>query len=395
MITRLAENRIAQLLQEFPAVAILGPRQVGKTTLAMAIGNAFLPSPMYLDLESPQDLARLADPEAYFQLYPDRLFILDEIQRVTNLFPILRGVIDKQRREGRRVGQFLLLGSASQDLLRQSSETLAGRIAYVDLGGLNIQELVPGSMEVANQLWLRGGFPDSYLATSGSASFRWRTNFISTYLERDIPQFGPRIPAVTLRRLWTMLAHNQGTQANHIQLASSLAVSAPTVKGYIDLLEDLLLLRSLRPWAGNIGKRLVKSPKLYIRDSGLTHALLSISTFNDLLSHPVVGQSWEGFVIENLLAALPDGATAWYYRTGNGAEIDLIIETGTQTRFAIEIKRATAPTLSKGFYLACTDIAATHRFVVYPGQEVFPIKADVMAMPLLEMMKRVGEGSAS
>jgi len=394
MITRLAEQQLLQLMQEFPAVAILGPRQVGKTTLAFAIEKSLSVESIYLDLESPQTLARLSDPEAYIQLNENKLLIFDEIQRIPDLFPILRGIIDARRRNGKTHAQFLLLGSASQVLIRQSSESLAGRIAYLELPPFNLQEVGTPAPENLNRLWLRGGFPTSFLAKSEEASFRWRSNFISTYLERDIPQLGPRISTVTLRRLWTMLAHNQGTQANNAQLAAGLGVSSPTVKSYIELLEDLLLIRSLRPWFGNVGKRLVKSPKVYIRDSGLTHALLYLTTLNDVLGHPVAGNSWEGFVIENLISVLPPGATSWYYRTSDGAEIDLIIETGTQTRFAIEIKRALAPTLSKGFYLACNDIAATHRFVVYPGQEVFPIKADVMAMPLLEMMKRVGEGGA-
>jgi uncharacterized protein len=317
-------------------------------------------------------------------LHKGKLIILDEIQRVPELFQILRGVIDQRRSEGYRFGQFLILGSASLDLLKQSSETLAGRIAYKELSGFTASEI--GQLDLQDRLWLRGGFPDSFLAKSDTASLRWRLNFISTYLERDVPQFGSRIPATGLRPLWTMLAHAQGGQLHSAQLSANLGVSAPTVKRYIELLEDLLLIRTLRPWAGNIGKRLVKTPKVYIRDSGLTHALLNLTTIDDLLGHPVVGASWEGFVIENLLSCLPVGLTAWFYRTIVGAEIDLVIEKNMQYKIAIEIKRSMAPTLSKGFHIGCEDIKATERFIVYPGQERYPASKDVIALSLTEMM---------
>lgn len=269
MITRLAKADILELLAEFPAVGILGPRQVGKTTLAEEVASGISPQPIYLDLEDPTDLAKLADPVAYFGSHADKLILLDEIQRAPGLFEVLRGVIDRRRRLGKRVGQFLVLGSASLDLLRQSSESLAGRIAYKQLTGLTVGEVKESEQD---RLWLRGGFPDSFLAGSAVASLRWRMNFIGTYLERDVPQFGSRIPAVTLRRLWTMLAHNQGEQLNVAKLAVGLDISVPTAQAYIELLEDLLLVRTLRPWSGNVKKRLVKAPKVYIRDSGLTHA---------------------------------------------------------------------------------------------------------------------------
>nr|WP_233207983.1 ATP-binding protein [Siphonobacter sp. BAB-5405] len=305
MINREAQAEIIRLLEEYPAVGVLGPRQVGKTTLAEEIAARISPDPLYLDLESPSDLAKLSQPEAYFQLHEGKLIILDEIQRVPELFSILRGVIDRRRRQGYKTSQFLILGSASLDLLKQSSESLAGRIAYVELPGLNALEILQASPAIQDQLWLRGGFPDSYLARTHTASLRWRMNFISTYLERDVPQLGPRIPAVTLRRLWTMLAHQQGAQVNLAQLGASLDLTAPTIKRYLELLEDLLLIRTLRPWSGNVGKRLVKTPKVYIRDSGLTHALLQLTTLDDVLSHPIVGASWEGFVVENILSVLP------------------------------------------------------------------------------------------
>ena len=370
-------------------VGVLGPRQVGKTTIADQVALSFAPQPIYLDLESPSDRAKLSDAENYFEHHKGTLIILDEIQRVPELFPMLRGVIDRRRREGYRTGQFLILGSASLDLLQQSSETLAGRIAYKELTGFTTAEIDHTETGAQDRLWLRGGFPDSYLAADDSASLRWRTNFISTYLERDVPQLGPRIPAVTLRRLWTMMAHSQGGQINVAQLGANLDVAAPTAKRYLELLEDLLLVRTLRPWAGNIGKRLVRAPKIYIRDSGLTHALLNLKTLDDVLGHPVAGGSWEGFVIENLLACLPGGITAWYYRTAAGAEIDLVIEQNPENKYAIEIKRSTAPAVTKGFHLGCEDIGATKRFVVYPGTERFPIGKNITALSLMDMMEEL------
>ena len=389
MISRNVSKEIINLLQEFPAVGILGPRQIGKTTLAEAIAHSIKASTIYLDLENPAELMKLSEPQNYFEHHKGSLVILDEIQRAPEIFPILRGVIDKRRREGFRTGQFLILGSASLDLLKQSSETLAGRIAYKELGGITAIEIDQIEDSNIDSLWLRGGFPDSYLAASDAASLRWRTNFITTYLERDIPMLGTRIPAVTLRRLWTMLAHNQGGQANFAQLGAGLDISVVTAKRYIELLEDVLLVRTLRPWASNTGKRLVKSPKVYIRDSGLTHALLNLKTIDDVLAHPVAGISWEGFVIENIMQCLPGGATAWYYRTGAGAEIDLVIELNASTKYAIEIKRSSAPKLSKGFYLACADINATKRCVVYAGTERFELGQKTTAISLRDMMREI------
>lgn len=392
MIKRKCQDSIIELLNESPAVGILGPRQVGKTTLAEEIALSISPNPIYLDLESPTDLAKLTEPEAYFDLYKGKLIILDEIQRTPELFAVLRGVIDRRRREGFRTAQFLILGSASLDLLKQASESLAGRIAYQELTGINSLEI--NNLKDTNQenLWLRGGFPDSLLAKTDAASFRWRQNFISTYLERDVPQFGSRIPAVTLRRLWTMLAHHQGGQLNTAQLGASLGITIPTVKRYIELLEDLFLVRTLFPWSGNVGKRLVKTPKVYIRDSGLTHALLNLTTLDDLVGHPIVGASWEGFVIENILSCLPQGVTSWFYRTSAGAEIDLVIEVNHQERYAIEVKRSLSPTVSKGFYLGCEDVKATKRYVVYPGKERYPSTDGIIVTSLAELMDELQSG---
>ncbi|OAE48427.1 ATP-binding protein [Agrobacterium tumefaciens] len=377
MIERRIETELRHLVDESPAVALLGPRQVGKTTLAINIGEN-RPS-IYLDLESEADRAKLAEPELYLASHDDKLVILDEVHRLPNVFQILRGLIDRHRRAGRRTGQFLLLGSASIDLLKQSGETLAGRIAYLEMQPVDGLEVPEDALE---RLWLRGGFPDSFLASSDRASLRWRQDFIRTYLERDIPLLGPRIPAETLRRFWTMLAHHQSGLLNAAELARSLGVDGKTVASYLDLLVDLLLVRRLEPWHANVGKRLVKSPKVYVRDSGIAHALLGLGSAEQLLGHPIVGSSWEGFVIETLIASSPDGTTANFYRTAAGAEIDLLLTPPGEKPWAIEIKRSLTPKLEKGFHLACEDLQPQKRIVIYPGQETFPLPNGVTVMPL-------------
>ena len=382
MIYRLAEARISDLLTRFPAVAVLGPRQVGKTTLARRLVEKLGAGAVYLDLELPSHRAKLSDPELYFSSQEDRLVVLDEIQRVPGLFEVLRGVIDERRRQGRRHRQFLLLGSASIDLLQQSSETLAGRIAYSELTPLLAEEVATKKRGDRDRLWLRGGFPDSFLAVDEAASVEWREEFIGTYLERDIPLLGPRIPAETLRRFWTMLAHEQGTLLNAASVAGAIGVSGQTVGRYLDLMVDLLLVRRLPPWSKNAGKRLVRSPKVYVRDSGLVHALLGLRDLDAVLGHPVTGGSWEGFVIENLLAAAPSGTSACFYRTAVGAEIDLVLDLPPKERWAIEIKRSSAPVLSKGFYLGCGDIKATRRMVVHAGEDTFGLGDGVEAVSL-------------
>lgn len=393
MIIRKAEEHFFHLLKEFPAVCILGPRQVGKTTLAQSLSERFQPEPVYLDLENPSDLAKLQEPEQYFHAHQDRLIILDEVQRTPEIFRILRGMIDRRRRGEDRAGHFLILGSASLDLLKQSSESLAGRIAYRELTVLTVEDIMESNARDKLRLWVRGGFPDSFLAADDEASMRWRTNFITTYLERDVPQLGSRIPAVTLRRFWTMLAHNQGDQLNAAKLAGSIDISAQSVKRYVELLEDLLLVRTLRPWSGNVKKRLVKTPKVYIRDSGLTHALLGLESLDDVLGHPVAGGSWEGFALENILSALPEGATPWYYRTSAGAELDLVIEISARRRIAIEIKRSTAPRASKGFHIAADDIHARQRYLVYPGDDRYPASGNVTVIPLQQLMAELKDGT--
>ncbi|KQP21938.1 ATPase [Pseudorhodoferax sp. Leaf267] len=382
-------NGLQQYLQEFPAVAILGPRQVGKTTLALELVQRTDPGTptLYLDLESPSDLARLSDPEVFFAAHADHLLVLDEVQRVPGLFMVLRGIIDRQRRAGAGHGRFLLLGSASIDLLAQSAESLAGRLAYVELAPFVVTELPTEQAATPGALWLRGGFPQSYLARSDAASLRWRQQFITTYLERDIPQLGPRIPALTLRRFWTMLAHEQAQMLNAARLAASLAVSGQTIARYLDLLCDLLLVRQLPPWARQSSKRLVKAPKVYVRDSGLVHALLGLETADALLSHPVVGGSWEGWIIENLLACAPLGTEASYYRTAVGAEIDLVLELPGGGVWALEIKRSSAPSVSKGFHLACDDIQPSRRLVVSSANARFPMAGGIEHLPLVELMQ--------
>lgn len=381
MIARHLQPRIEQALSESPAVALLGPRQVGKTTLALAIAEKL--GGLYLDLESESDRAKLQEPELYLSQRTDRLVVLDEVHRVPGLFATLRGVIDAARRRGQRHGLYLLLGSASLDLLRQSGESLAGRISYHELSGVNLAEAGPGE---STALWLRGGFPDSLLAPSNEASLRWRQDFIRTYLERDIPQFGPRIPSETLRRLWQMLGHQQGGLLNVAQLARNLGIDGRTAARYIDLLVDLLLVRRLSPWHANLGKRLVKSPKVYLRDSGLLHALLGINDSERLLGHPVVGASWEGHVIDNLLGAASRQVEPSFFRTAAGAEIDLLLTWPDGQQWAIEIKRSLRPQPERGFHHACADLEPARRWVIYPGSERYATSADVEAMPLLDAL---------
>ena len=380
MISRLLYPKLSEALAHSPAVALLGPRQVGKTTLALEIGQAV--NALYLDLESEQDLAKLAQPELYLADHQDRLVIFDEVHRLPGLFPVLRGLIDQGRRAGLRTGRYLLLGSASLDLLKQSGETLAGRIAYLELTPFHVLET--GELP-SEKLWVAGGFPESLLAPDPRQSLRWRQDFIRTYLERDIPQFGPRIAAEALRRFWVMLAHNQGGLLNTAQFSRNLGVDVKTVNGYLDLLVDLMLVRRLPPWHANLGKRLVKSPKVYVRDSGLVHALLAIQDKESLLAHPVVGQSWECFVIENLLAAGTGQVQGFFYRTGGGAEIDLLLLWPNGSLWAVEVKRSLSPKIERGFYAACDDLKPAKKFVVYPGVERYRIASDIEAISLAEL----------
>jgi uncharacterized protein len=380
MIQRRIALQVASLLAQSPAVVLSGPRQVGKTTLALEIAERRPAT--YLDLESEIDRARLAEPELYFADHADELLVLDEIQRLPGLFEVLRGVIDQGRREGRGDGRFLLLGSASLELLAQSGESLAGRIAFAELAPFDLTEVGNGHLD---RLWVRGGFPDSFLTSGEEQSLRWRRDFIRTYLERDIPQLGPRIPAETLRRLWTMLAHNQGGLLNAANIARGLGVSGATVGNYLDLMVDLLLVRRLPPRLANAGKRLVRSPKVYVRDSGLLHALLGIADKESLLAHPVIGGSWEGLVIENLIGVAGVNVEPSFYRTSGGAEVDLVLTWPDGREWAIEVKRTLAPRLERGLRSALVDIEPERSFVVYPGSERFPLGEGVEAIGLTEL----------
>ncbi|MCX7189144.1 MAG: ATP-binding protein [Methylotenera sp.] len=366
-------------LDASPAVALLGCRQVGKTTLAFEVSKHLSKQVLYLDLESEQDRAKLAQPELYLKAHQDKLVILDEVHRAPNLFPVLRGLIDSARRDGRQAGLYLLLGSASLDLLKQAGETLAGRISYLSLNPFNILEVESKQLQ---RLWVRGGFPDSFLAKSDGLSVRWRQDFIRSYLERDIPQFAPRISTETLRRFWGMLAHHQGELLNTAQLARNLGIDNKTAANYLDLLIDLLLVRRLLPWHANTGKRLTKAPKVYVRDSGIIHALLQIADEESLLSHPVLGKSWECFVIENILNIAPNDVQGYFYRSSGGAEIDLILVWPNGDLWAIEIKRSLMPKLERGFYSACNDLLPARKYVVYAGEEQYPIANDIEAISL-------------
>ena len=388
MIPRQTETIVRQRLAHTPAVVLLGPRQVGKTTLARQIAQDWPTGSIYLDLERPTDRNKMQEADAYLRAQGNKLIILDEIHRLPGVFEILRGIIDERRRAGQRSGQFLLLGSAAIDLMQQSSETLAGRVAYLDIAPLDIGEAYTAQINEPT-LWLRGGFPESLLAPDDAVSMTWRRDFIRSYLERDVPMFAPRMPAQTIARLWTMIAHQQGGMLNQSRIASALGVTNPTVDRYIDLLVDLQLLRRLAPFSGNVGKRLVKSPKVYVRDSGILHALLSLETLDDLLGHPVCGLSYEGHCIESLVVSAGEHRTPYFYRSHGGAEIDLIFEKGGKPEIAIEVKRSMTPSPEKGFSTACDDLKIEQRYVVYPGSEVIPLRQGAQAISLHDLAEKL------
>lgn len=386
MIKRWITRRVLDRMAHVPVVGLLGARQVGKTTLARMIAKDR--DAAYLDLESHRDLYKLEDPYRYLSIHPGQLIVLDEIQRAPELYSVLRGFIDRGKEEGRSSEQFLILGSASIEFLHQSSQSLAGRIHYLNMFGLNALEV--GNDEL-DKLWLRGGFPTSFLAGDDQRSRVERDNLIKTYLERDVPQLGFNFPARLLRNLWTMLAHLQGQTVSLSMLAANFGIESKTISQWIDALTGLLLIRRLEPWHPNVKKRLVKSPRLYVRDSGLLHELLDIRSFDDLLGHPIIGKSWEGFVIENICSLLPEYARTYFYRTSAGAEIDLVVSFSATERWAIEIKRGVAPKIDRHFSRTCEDVGANRKFVVYGGNEEFGVGDDVTVIPLAQLMRKLAK----
>ncbi len=382
LIDRNIEAFVAENLRVFPAVAILGPRQCGKSTLVKMLyqnSDAYL----YLDLQNLDDLNKLREPVLFFQANQDVTICLDEIQLVPELFSVLRSEIDRNRRPGR----FILLGSASQDLIQKTSESLAGRIGLIELTPFTIEEVERNINFELNKFWLRGGYPDSYLASSAQGSILWRENFLRTYVERDIPQLGIQIPALQLRRLLTMCAHNQGQLFNSSKLGESLSVTYQTVRRYIDLMEQTFIVRSLQPFEKNTKKRLVKSPKIYVRDSGLLHRLLQVDDFNSLMGNPVFGASWEGFIIENIISSLRDCKFS-FYRSASGDELDLIIERGSR-RIAVECKASSAPQVTKGFWSAIETVKPDKTYIVSPVPVSYPFKNDVEVCGLSDFVQKV------
>ena len=382
LIDRKIETFVKENLSVFPAVVILGPRQCGKSTLAKMLyqnSNAYL----YLDLQNLDDLNKLREPMLFFQANQDVTICLDEIQLVPELFSVLRSEIDRHRRPGR----FILLGSASQDLIQKTSESLAGRVGLIELTPFTIEEVEQNIDFELNKFWLRGGYPDSYLASSEQGSVLWRENFLRTYVERDIPQLGFQIPALQLRRLLTMCAHNQGQLFNSSRLGESLGVTYQTIRRYIDLMEQTFIIRSLPPFEKNIKKRLVKSPKIFVRDSGLLHRLLQVDDFNSLMGNPVFGSSWEGFVIENIISSLRDCKFS-FYRSATGDELDLLIERGSRT-IAVECKASSAPQVTKGFWRAIETTKPDKTYIVSPVSASYPFKNDVEVCGLSDFLKKV------
>ena len=385
-IHRQLEPVVLQHLRVFPAVAILGSRQSGKSTLVKMLTEKIKPF-VYIDLQNYEDLNKLSDPNLFFETNRDAVICLDEIQLVPHLFSVLRSAIDKHRNNGR----FILLGSASQALIQQSSETLAGRIGLIELSPFLAIELNKEPEYSLNRYWLRGGYPESYLSQTDADSMLWLENFIRTYIERDIPQLGFQIPALQLRRLLMMSAHNQGQLLNASKLGEALGLTHPTIRRYIDLLEQTYILRTLQPFEANVKKRLVKSPKVYVRDSGILHRLLMISDFNSLMGNPVFGASWEGLVIENVIVNMPDW-TPFFYRTANGNEMDLVLVRGNK-KIAIECKASSSPQLTKGWWDALNDINPDNAFVIAPiSGSAYLINKQVTVASLMDslnLMKQV------
>lgn len=381
MIDRIIEKDINKSLEYSPIVGILGPRQVGKTTIAKKIMENYKNS-IYLDCELPSDVSRLTNAEYYFKEHKEKLIIIDEVQNFPELFPLLRSLVDMDRNPAR----FIILGSSSPDLIKKSSESLAGRIIYHYLSGFSVLETGTDKKNL-DKLWISGGFPNSFLINDEINSFKWRESFITNFLERDIPRFGLKISSKHLRRFWIMLAHSHGSLLNLSKIASAFGVSPPTISSYIDLLEKLFLIKRLTPFYANVKKRIIKSPKIYFRDSGLLHYLLGLKTKEDLLCHPILGLSWEGFVIEQIFSLLPENLGKYFYRTSNGNEIDLIITKGNNAVCGIEIKFSLSPNLTQGFWNAFTDLKPLKGFVIYPGEKSYPIDKNVWVISLNDLGK--------
>lgn len=384
MIKRRIQKDITKNLEQFPAVGLVGPRQAGKTTLAKMIAEEVDKTVIYLDLENPQDMQKLDDAQLYLQQFKEHLIILDEAQRKPELFPLLRSIIDEDRKPGR----FMILGSASPSLKRQASESLAGRIAYHELSPFTLDEIAE-SKDSVNKLWLRGGYPESYLSKSDELATVWMQNFIQTHLERDLPVLGVRVPAATLFRFWTMVAHCNGQLWNASRLAESLGVDSKTARRYLDILEDTFMIRQLQPFFGNVKKRLVKSPKVYIRDTGLLHTLLKIYSYDGLTVNPILGSSWEGFCLEQIIALKPSRYDVYFYRTQSAAaaEIDLVLAKGLNVDIAVEIKYSLTPKLTRSSTNAINEVNPRITWIVYPGQESYPIKKRIWTLPINQLAK--------
>lgn len=387
MIKRDIENLLRSQMESVPAIVLIGSRQVGKTTLARTVGANL--QALYLDLESHTDRVKLSDAEGYLTSHLNSLLILDEVHRMPDLFPLLRGRIDEGRRKGIRGGMYILLGSASVELLDQSAESLAGRVSYVELHPFSVQELESNAMLDLDKLWLCGGYPDSYLARSTEESYAWRTNLIQTYLLRELPLFSPRKSVEQMRRLWTMMAHLQGQVFNASMLARSLGTDFKTVQSYSNFLEQLLLVRTLQPWHANVGKRLTKRPKMYVRDSGILHALLGIRSMEELLSHPIAGASWEGFVVQQIVSVAGNRFQVFFYRTSGGAEVDVVLQFANGECWTVEIKRTSSPSIRRGYKEAVNDIAPRRAYVVYNGVETFPLGGNVTAISIASLLREI------
>lgn len=383
MIQREISSELLFRVNHFPVSAILGPRQVGKTTLVKAIQKELPKESTYFDLEIPSDLNKfLSDPELFLKNLQQQTVILDEIHRLPNIFVLLRGLIDQQRDAGR----FILLGSASPDLLKNTAESLAGRISYLEMHPLHFREIAPENYQ---NHWLWGGFPAAYLAKNDRIKNIWLNDFLMSYLERDLPQLGLSASPLLMRRLLMMLASIQGGVLNYSTLANSLGVSQPTIKNAIDFLEQAFLVRRLQPYFVNIGKRLVKSPKIYIRDSGLLHHLLNVKDINSLLGHIVAGGSWEGYIIQEIISILPQDALPFYYRSQDGAELDLVIEQGLGIKLAIEIKLSDSPTLSKGNSISLQDVGNPPLLVVTPSAQDYELRPNVWVCSIATLVQHL------